>query len=88
MSMKSLKIFLILNILTILPQVIPTWAQEDTTPKIRLKSPAIMNGFIGGESHDSYVIHARKNQVMTVQISWKLEGGNRASFTVSDAPNF
>ena len=65
-----------------------SWAQEDNTPKIRLKSPTIINGFIGGESHDSYVIHAHKGQNLTVQISWKLEGGNTASFTVSQTPNF
>ncbi|MFN2499697.1 MAG: hypothetical protein ABR557_11490, partial [Pyrinomonadaceae bacterium] len=37
-------------------------AQE---PAKQLRSPAIVRGFIGGESHDSYVIRARKGQVMT-----------------------
>lgn len=59
----------------------------------RLRSPATVKGFIGGESHDSYVIHAREGQNMTVQISWRPErhkelGDNRAEFSVSESPNF
>ena len=63
-------------------------AQKDTTPKKRLRSPATVKGFIGGESHDSYVIRARQGQIMTVQISWLREDDNQASFTVSASPNF
>lgn len=63
-------------------------AQTDKTPKKRLKNPAKVTGFIGGEAHDSYVIRARKGQTMTVQISWKREGGNRAEFTVSRSADF
>lgn len=63
-------------------------AQEDTTPKKRLRSPAITRGLIGGESHDSYVIRARRGRTMTVQISWRREGDNRAEFTVSESSNF
>src|SRR3954453_1511467 len=59
----------------------------------RLRSPATVKGFIGGESHDSYAIHARKGQMMTVQISWRREhsnelGDNRAEFFVSESPGF
>ena len=66
------------------------WAQEYTR---RLRSPAIARGFIGGESHDSYVIRARKDQIMTVQISWRREhdneeGDNHAEFFVGELPNF
>jgi hypothetical protein len=47
---------------------------------------------IGGESHFSYVIRARKGQIMTVQISWRHEhdenGDNHAEFWVGDLPNF
>lgn len=64
------------------------WAQEDTTPKKRLRSPATVKGFIGGESHAGYVIRARKGQTMTVQISWKRKADNRAEFTVSESANF
>ena len=64
------------------------WAQSDTTPKKRLRSPATTKGFIGGESHDSYVIRARKGQTMTVQISWRRKDDNHAEFTISDSSNF
>src|SRR5262249_50215194 len=65
-------------------------AQEHTR---RLRSPATARGFIGGESHDSYVIRARKGQIMTVQISWRREhdnelGASHAEFFVGELPNF
>ncbi|HEX8267370.1 MAG TPA: hypothetical protein VF596_18365 [Pyrinomonadaceae bacterium] len=61
---------------------------RDTTVKKRLRSPANVKGFVGGESHDSYVIHARKGQRMTIQLSWKREDDNTAEFTVSKGRNF
>jgi hypothetical protein len=63
-------------------------AQKDSSPKKRLHSPAIAHGLIGGESHNSYVIRARKGQMMTVQISWQPHDNNRAEFTVSRSANF
>lgn len=59
----------------------------------RLRNPATIKGFIGGESHDSYVIRARKGQTMTVQISWRRErdrelGDNHAEFFVGELPDF
>lgn len=63
-------------------------AQTDNIPKRRLQSPATVSGFIGGESHDSYVISATKGQVMTVQISWEKEDDNRADFTIAKSSNF
>ena len=58
----------------------------------RLRSPAIVRSFIGGESHDSYVIRARAGQLMAVQISWRRVhnevGDNHAEFFVSDSPEF
>jgi len=58
----------------------------------RLQSPAAVKGFIGGESHDSYVIRARRGQIMTVQISWRRGhdelGDNNAEFFVSESPGF
>src|SRR5215468_9268794 len=59
----------------------------------RLRNPATVKGFIGGESHNSYVIKVRKGQTLTVQISWKHEhdkelGDNHAEFFVSDLPDF
>ena len=47
-----------------------------------------MRGFIGGESHDGYVVHARKGQILTVRLSWRREGENRASLAVSQSPDF
>lgn len=63
-------------------------AQIDRTPKKRLTSPAAVRGYIGGEAHDGYVIRARKGQAMTVQISWRRRGNNRAEFSVSRSANF
>lgn len=63
-------------------------AQEDTTPKERLRATATAKGFIGGESHDSYVIRAKKGQTMTVQLLWKRKADNGADFTVSKSANF
>lgn len=59
----------------------------------RLHSSAVVRGFIGGESHDSYVVRAREGQIITVQISWRREqnpdlGNNRAEFFVSPSPEF
>jgi hypothetical protein len=63
-------------------------AQPPEPPAKRLRNPAVVKGFIGGESHDSYVIRAAKGKTMTVQISWRHEGENEASFSVSDKPGF
>lgn len=63
-------------------------AQVETSPPRRLRRPTPVRGFIGGESHDSYVIRARKGRTLTVRLSWQREGDNRASFTVSESPDF
>lgn len=63
-------------------------AQIDSTPKKRLKSPATIKGFIGGEAHDSYVIRARKNQTLKVQISWVGGGDKKAHFVISKSDDF
>jgi hypothetical protein len=65
-------------------------AQEHAQP---LHSPETVRGFVGGESHDSYVVRARKEQRMTVEISWRHDrdddtGDNHAEFFVSELPNF
>lgn len=58
-----------------------------------LRSPAVVHGFIGGESHDTYVVHTRKRQTLTVVISWKPEhdpntGDNHAQFWIQDSSNY
>jgi hypothetical protein len=63
-------------------------AQVDNTPKKRLYSPAKVLGFIGGESHDSHVIHVRQGQTLMVQLAWKPQGKNVASFMLSRSTNF
>ena len=91
MRMKLQQAFLpLIPLTTLLLAADITGAQEYTQ---RLRSPATVRGFIGGESHDSYVIRARKGQTMTVQISWRRErdnelGDNHAEFFVGDLPNF
>ena len=64
-----------------------TAAQVDTTAKKRLRCPATVKGFIGGESHHSYLIRARKGQILNVQISWRRADDNHAEFVVSESPN-
>lgn len=76
----------ILAIVTLAADV--SWAQPRPSPPKRLRNPAVVKGFIGGESHDAYVIRAAKGKTMTVQLSWRKEGENRAEFTVSDMPGF
>lgn len=63
-------------------------AQTDSTPKKRLKSPATVSGLVGGEAHDSYVIRARKNQILTVRISWVGGGDKKAQFVISKSNDF
>ena len=63
-------------------------AQPQPSRAKRLRSPATIRGFIGGESHDNYVIRARKGQTLTVRLSWRREGDNGAGFTVSESPDY
>jgi hypothetical protein len=63
-------------------------AQIDSVKKKRLQSPATVKGFVGGESHDSYVIRARKNQTLKVQISWAGGGDKKAQFVISKSDDF
>ena len=66
----------------------PCWAQPRPSPAKRLRSPAVVKGFIGGESHDAYVIRAAKGKTMTVRLSWRPEEGNKAGFQISDRYSF
>jgi|SRR5215510_1558825 len=91
MRMKLKQAFLpLIPLTTLLLAADIAWAQEYTQ---RLRSPATVRGLIGGESHDSYVISARKGQTMTVQISWRREhdnelGDNHAQFWVEDGNGY
>lgn len=63
-------------------------AQIDSVKKKRLQSPATVKGFGGGESHDSYLIRARKNQTLKVRISWAGGGDRKAQFVISKSDDF
>ena len=63
-------------------------AKVEPSPPRRLRSRVPVRGFIGGESHDGYVLRARKGQVMTVRLDWRHEGDNRASLAVSESADF
>jgi hypothetical protein len=65
-----------------------TVARVGTSPLRRLRSLAPVRGFIGGESHDGYVVRARKGQVLTVRLSWRRDGDNWASLAVSESPDY
>lgn len=63
-------------------------AQTDSVKKKRLSNSAMVEGSVGGESHDSYVIRIRKNRTLSVQISWQGRGDHRAHFVVSKSADF
>jgi hypothetical protein len=69
------------------PDVAVEQIEASTPRRLRSLAPTV-RGFIGGESHDGYVIRARKGSVLTVRLSWQREGDNRASFVVSESPDF
>jgi len=77
----SLRLALILGILAT-----SAFAQAQPKPK-RVHVPATIRGLVGGESNDTYVVHVRKGRLLTVQISWKKEEDNTASFGVGASKN-
>ena len=83
---RNCGLFLVVAILFF--TAVATRAQTDSVKKKRLRSPAAVKGFVGGESHDSYVIRARKNQTLKVQISWKESGDFTAAFVISKSADF
>lgn len=87
MPLKSVTL-LPLAIMLLLLTADAAGAQPEPSPARRLRTPATVRGFIGGESHDSYVIRARKGQTLTVRLSWRREGDNRAYLTVSESPDY
>ncbi len=64
-----------------------TRAQTDSHSMKQILGSARVIGFIGGESHDRYLIHLQKGQKLIVQLVWKLEN-NTADFTLSKSGNF
>ncbi len=97
MRMVFPKVFLLLTLAILVFAADTAQAQEDQPPHEyfkRLHSPATARSVIGGESHDSYVVHARKGQTMSVRISWRLEPfddekyDTNAQFSISTLPFF
>src|SRR6185295_14474370 len=59
--------------------ILTTSASAQFKPK-RVHAPATIRGLVGGEANDTYVLHVRKGRVLTVELSWKKEDDNKASF--------
>jgi len=74
----SLRLMLLLVLAT------GAFAQPRTKPK-RVQAPATIRGLVGGEANDTYVVQVRKGRQLTVEISWKKEDDNTASFSVTDS---
>ncbi|HKO97424.1 MAG TPA: hypothetical protein VJU86_10550 [Pyrinomonadaceae bacterium] len=87
--MTLLKSAVLLFAIVSLHYSFPQSAEGQMPPVVteRLRSPASVRGFIGGESHDSYVVHASRGRILTVSLSWRREGNNRAQFTVTESTN-
>ena len=65
---------LLLAVMSLLPVANTSAAQIRPMFTKRLRSPASVRGFIGGESHDRYVIHVRRGRFLAVRLSWDREG--------------
>jgi hypothetical protein len=63
-------------------------AQEDTSPKQKLRSGVTVKGEVGGEAHQSYVLRVRKGQTITLQISRRVPKGGNFNLTVSRSADF
>jgi hypothetical protein len=75
-------LFKIGAIVILIPSTSVCQQKEEFKP---LPITATATGRIGGESHNSYIIHAREGQKITVQIT---STNNRAEFTVSTSSDF
>ena len=63
-------------------------AQEDSTPKIKLRSGVTVSGVVGGEGHISYVIRVRRGQTIDLRISRRVQKDGNFNLTVSRNANF
>ena len=80
-----LTLALIISIAALLPSL----AAGQTAPKPkRLHAPATVRGLVGGESHNAYVVRIPKGRTLTVEISWRSEDNNTASFGVGTNADF
>ena len=63
-------------------------AQEDTSPKQKLRSGVWVKDVGGGDGHQSYFIRARKGQTITVEILRRVPKDGNFNLTVSKSANF
>ncbi|HYW71652.1 MAG TPA: hypothetical protein VE961_11495 [Pyrinomonadaceae bacterium] len=61
-------------------------AQAQPKPT-RVRAPVTVRGLVGGEAGDIYVVQLRKNRLVTMELSWRQEEDNTASFGVSASPS-
>lgn len=66
----------------------PAAAQEDTTPKKKLRSGITVADAVGGEGHNGYFIRVRKGQTISVQIARQVPRDGNFNLTVSRSANF
>ena len=82
---RLLTLVMIISIAALLPSV----AAGQTAPKAkRLHAPATVRDLVGGESHNAYVVRVPKGRTLTVEISWRSEDNNKASFGVGTNADF
>ncbi len=60
---------------------------QPQTPAKRILGSAVVEGFVGGESHDAYVLKAIKGQTLTLQLTWKPKD-NLGSLSISRSTSF
>ena len=69
--------------------LLPTVSAGQAAPKAkRLHAPASVRDLVGGESHNSYVVRVPKGRTLTLEISWRSEDNNTASFGVGTNADF
>ena len=69
--------------------LLPTVSAGQPAPKAkRLHAPATVRGLVGGESHNAYVVRVPKGRTLTIEISWRSEDNNTASFGVGTNADF
>ena len=80
------RMLLALGVISLAASLAPCSLAQTQSPPKRLRAPATVRGLVGGEANDTYVVRVRKGRVLTVQISWRSEDNNTASFGVGNSP--
>lgn len=86
---RDLTRWLTLTVVISIAALLPSLAAGQAEPKPkRLHAPATVRGLVGGESHEAYVIRVPKGRSLSVEISWRREDNNTASFGVGKSADF